>query len=63
MRTRAEITAEVEALETEATAYGTDRESSNSCVAAGAHDALRWVLGFVDVPISQNLAQRWGDWG
>lgn len=63
MRTRAEISAEVEALIPEAAKYDTAEQTNVTILAAGAHDALRWALGLADVPISQNLAQRWGDWG
>jgi hypothetical protein len=58
MRTRAEITAEIEALVPEAAAYGTELQSNDTCLAAGAHDALRWALGLADVSISENLKPK-----
>ena len=46
MRTRSEIEAEIKALKSIAKDYDTDLQSSDTCVAAGAHDALVWVQGF-----------------
>ncbi len=54
MRTYAEIQAEIEALDPIARNYDTT-QSSDTCVAAGAHDALRWVLGLAEASISEKL--------
>ena len=55
IRSQAEIEAEIEALKPLAWNYDTDRQSNDACLAAGAHDALRWVLGLAENSISENL--------
>jgi hypothetical protein len=55
MKTKMEIEAEINALVPLATAYDTISQSVVSCVAAGAHDALRWALGLAETPLSEGL--------
>lgn len=55
MRNRAIIEAEIKALELIAKDYDTDKQSNDTCVAAGAHDALRWALGLADQSVSENI--------
>ena len=55
VRSRAQIEAEIEALKPIAADYGTERQSNDTCVAAGAHDALRWLLGLAENSVSENL--------
>jgi hypothetical protein len=54
-RTTAEIEAEIDRLKTTAQDYDTVRQSNDACVAAGAHDALRWALGLAESPISERF--------
>lgn len=56
-RARAEIEAEIAALEPIAADYDTERQSSDTCLAAGAHDALRWALGLAEQSISETLKE------
>ena len=62
-RTRQEIEAEIKSLESTAKDYDTDRQSNDTCVATGAHDALRWVLGLAEAPISENFCKAEGRQG
>ncbi len=55
-RSDAEISLEISALESEASKYDTEAQSNDTCVATGAHDALRWALGLSEEPISEKLA-------
>ena len=55
MRTREQILAEIEALKPLAKDYDTDEQSSDTCLAAGAHDALRWALYLAEDSISEVL--------
>ncbi len=55
LKSRAEIEAEIEALQPIAKDYDTDQQSNDTCVATGAHDALRWLLGLAEHSISENL--------
>lgn len=55
VKTRAEIEAEIESLKPIAKDYDTDRQSNDTCLAAGAHDALRWALGLAEDSISDTL--------
>lgn len=53
MRSPQEIEAEIKALIPAARDYDTEYQSNDTCVAAGAHDALRWVLGLAEQPVSE----------
>jgi hypothetical protein len=55
VKTRREIEAEIEALAPIAKDYDTDKQSNDTCLAAGAHDALRWLLGLAETSISESL--------
>lgn len=52
---RSQIEAEIVALDPFAKDYDTDRQSNDTCLAAGAHDALRWALGLAEQSISEVL--------
>ena len=54
-KSRAEIESEIAALAATAKDYDTERQSNDTCLAAGAHDALRWLLGLAEAPISETL--------
>jgi len=54
---REQIESEVLALEPFAKDYDTVRQSNDTCLATGAHDALRWALGLAEESISQVLMQ------
>lgn len=56
-RTRTEIEVEITALNPTAKDYDTERQSNDTCLAAGAHDALRWALGLAEESISEGLAK------
>ncbi len=58
MRTREQIELEILALEPFAKDYDTDRQSNDTCLAAGAHDALRWALGLAEESISEVLTRE-----
>ena len=55
VKTRREIEAEIEALAPIAKDYETEQQSNDTCLAAGAHDALRWLLGLAETSISESL--------
>ena len=55
VKTRREIEAEIEALAPIAKDYDTEKQSNDTCLAAGAHDALRWLLGLAETSISESL--------
>ncbi len=55
MRTIEEIKAEVENLKPVAEGFDTGSNSDDACIAAGAHDALRWALGLAENPVSDNV--------
>ena len=55
MRDVEEILREIASLKPLAEDFDTERQSTNSCVAAGAHDALRWALGVAEQPLSEHL--------
>jgi hypothetical protein len=55
IKSRSEIEAEIAALEPIAKDYDTDKQSNDTCVATGAHDALRWLLGLAEDSISESL--------
>jgi hypothetical protein len=57
IRSRTEIEAEIAALAPIAKDYDTKRQSNDTCVATGAHDALRWALGLAEEPISENFGE------
>lgn len=57
-KSRAEIEAEIKALEPIAKDFDTERQSNDTCVAAGAHDALRWLLGLAEDSISCGLKAK-----
>lgn len=52
---RYEIEEEIDALSPIAKDYDTDKQSSDTCLAAGAHDALRWALNLAENSISETL--------
>ena len=54
---REEIQAEIAALEPFAKDYDTVRQSNDTCLATGAHDALRWALGLAEQSISEVLTR------
>ena len=58
MRSAEESRAEISALYSLAKDYDTELPSSDTCVAAGAHDALRWALGLVEGSISETLEPK-----
>lgn len=58
MRTRAEIEAEIQRLKSVAKDYDTERQSNDTCLAAGAHDALRWALGLAEDSIADSLSEH-----
>lgn len=55
VKARREIEAEIEALVPIAKDYDTEKQSNDTCLAVGAHDALRWVLGLAETSISESL--------
>jgi hypothetical protein len=55
MRTEPEINAEIKSLEKRAKDYDTESQTNDTCLAVGAHDALRWALGLAETPISEVL--------
>ena len=55
MKTQAEIEREIERLTLEAKNYDTEKQSNDTCLAAGAHDALRWALGLAEDSIADAL--------
>jgi hypothetical protein len=55
VKSRAEVEAEIEALRPIAKDYDTEKQSNDTCLAAGAHDALRWFLGLAENSISETL--------
>jgi hypothetical protein len=57
MLTCEQIEAEILALKPFAKDYDTERQSNNTCLAAGAHDALRWALGLAEDSISEALTR------
>ena len=54
---REEIQAEIAALEPFAKDYDTVRQSNDTCLATGAHDALHWALGLRERSISEVLTR------
>ena len=54
-RSSEEIQAEILNLAPLASAYDTELQSNDTCLAAGAHDALRWALGLAEEPVSKVL--------
>lgn len=54
-RSLEEIQAEIKALEPYGKDYDTERQSNDTCLAVGAHDALRWALGLAEESISEVL--------
>lgn len=54
---REEIQAEIAVLEPFAKDYDTVRQSNDTCLATGAHDALRWALGLAEQSISEVLTR------
>jgi hypothetical protein len=58
VKSRAEIEAEIEALQSIAMDYDTEKQSNDTCLAAGAHDALRWALGLAEDSISESLKAK-----
>jgi hypothetical protein len=58
MRSHTEIEAEIEVLKPIASDYDTDKESNDTCIATGAHDALRWALGLAENSISEILTNE-----
>lgn len=58
MQPKDKVEFEVVALEKWAKDYDTVRQSSDTCLAAGAHDALRWALGLAEQSISEVLGDR-----
>lgn len=57
MRTTQEIMHEIEILKPEASKYDTVAQSNDTCLACGAHDALRWALGLSRVSVSEHLGE------
>jgi hypothetical protein len=55
VRSKLEIEQEIEALKVNAEGYDTDKQTVGSCLAAGAHDALRWALGLYEDAPSTNF--------
>ena len=58
VKTRHEIESEIEALAPIAKDYDTEKASNDTCLAAGARDALRWLLGLAEASISETLTAR-----
>lgn len=58
MREESEIRAEIEALKPHTVDYDTALQSNDTCVAVGAHDALRWALGLAENPVSEHLKKE-----
>ena len=54
---REQIESEISALKPFAEDYDTVRQSNDTCLAAGAHDALRWALGLAEESISEVLTR------
>lgn len=57
-RSDAEISLEISALESEASKYDTEAQSSLTVLCVGAHDALRWALGLAEESISESIERR-----
>jgi len=53
MRSAKEISLEISALELDCGGFDTDEQTDKTCIAVGAHDALRWALGLAENPISE----------
>lgn len=58
MRTKEEIDQEILNLNPIARDFDTELQSDSTCIAAGAHDALRWVMGLSEESISEKLKAR-----
>jgi len=54
---REQIEAEILSLQPFAEDYDTVRQSNDTCLATGAHDALRWALGLAEESISEVLTK------
>ena len=57
-RSREEINEEVKQLHPIAKDYDTELQSNDTCLACGAHDALRWALGLAEGSISEYLRKE-----
>jgi len=57
-KSRMEIEAEIAALAPIAKDYDTEKQSNDTCLAVGAHDALRWLLGLAEDSISETLKAK-----
>ncbi len=61
VKSRAEIETEIAALQPIARDYDTEKQSNDTCLAAGAHDALRWAMGLAEDSISDTLSNKEGE--
>ncbi len=52
------IKTEIKALDPIAMDYDTERQSNDTCVAAGAADALRWALGLAEASVSESILNK-----
>jgi hypothetical protein len=55
MKSIEEIHVEIVKLTPQCKNYDTVLETRETCLAVGAHDALRWVLRLAEIPISELL--------
>ena len=55
IRSEAIIQAEIAVLEKYGSDFDTLNQTTGTCIAVGAHDALRWALGLAETPISEHL--------
>jgi hypothetical protein len=58
MKFKIQIEKEIDALSPIAKDYDTEKQSNDTCVAAGAHDALHWVLELVENSVSETLKSK-----
>lgn len=57
-RSVADISEEIALLAVVAKDFDTELQSDDTCVAAGAHDALRWSLGLAEESISDSMREH-----
>jgi hypothetical protein len=56
--TEAIILEEIVALAEYGPDFDTANQTTDTCIAVGAHDALRWALGFAETPLSEYLYRK-----
>jgi hypothetical protein len=59
-RDRVEIETEIAALSPHCEDFDREKQTDDTCIAVGAHDALRWALGLAERSISEYILEAEG---